>query len=76
MIETTDGQIRILSEVIRHPEYYSGGLFNDLAIIKWDDPIRINDQVDVVDLPVASQEVDYANCTLIAFKNQRNTAGK
>lgn len=75
MIETTDGQIRIVTEVNRHPEYYSGGLFNDLAILKWDDPIRINDQVDVVDLPT-DFDVEYSNCSLVAFKAQRSTQGK
>lgn len=69
MMKTTDGQVRIITQMIRHPLYYSGGLYNDLAIIQWDDPIRINDEVDIVDLPSYNHE-EYENCSLGSFKDK------
>lgn len=58
--------MRIITEITRHPEYYSGGLYNDLAILQWDDPIRFSDNVDSVNLPSEFYSgEDYTSCSII-----------
>lgn len=70
-----DSQKRIITEIINHPQYYSGGLFNDLAILRWHEPLRINDRVDNVDLP-SDYTVHFDNCTLVSFEVSANQFGK
>lgn len=42
---------RQLSQIIAHPQYYSGGLFNDVAILKWQNPLPIEVNVKPICLP-------------------------
>lgn len=77
MIEALDGQKRIISEVIRHPQYYSGGLHNDVAILKWNDPLRLNDQVNVIQMiDETEQFASLHNCSLVSFQVTEDTFGK
>lgn len=73
-----DQQKRIIHEVSKHPQYYSGGLYNDVAIIKWRDPLRLNDHTEVVDLPTdkLAKSQYYQNCSFVAFEGSNNPFGK
>lgn len=42
---------RQVSQIISHPQYYSGGLFNDIAILKWDHPLQPEVNVAPICLP-------------------------
>lgn len=75
MLVAMDGQKRIITDIIGHPRYYSGGLFNDLAILRWHEPLRLNDRVDVVDL-ASDNNINFANCTLVSFEVSANQFGK
>lgn len=44
-------QDRALSSIIGHPLYYSGGLFNDIAILKWITPLTLEVNVAPICLP-------------------------
>lgn len=77
MIKSQDGQLRIVTQIIRHPDYYSGGLYNDLAILTWEDNIHINDRVDVVDLPSHIYPANYSSCALVALNvSQGDSSGE
>lgn len=47
---------RIASNIVSHPNYYSGGLFNDIALIKWEQPFAVNEvNISPVCLPEESE---------------------
>lgn len=72
MIKTADGQVRVITEIARHPRYYSGGLYNDLAIIKWDDSVRVNGEF-TIDLPSNRIHAKYSNCSLLVAMNEEDS---
>jgi plasma kallikrein len=46
---------RQLSQVISNPHYYSGGLHNDIAILKWKNPLPTEINVAPICLPEANE---------------------
>lgn len=42
---------RPVTQIIAHPQYYSGGLFNDIAILKWQKPLEPEVNVAPICLP-------------------------
>lgn len=42
---------RSLFQIISHPQYYSGGLFNDIAVLKWLEPLQKEVNVAPICLP-------------------------
>ncbi|XP_055681841.1 phenoloxidase-activating factor 2-like [Lutzomyia longipalpis] len=69
-IRTTMGHERILSEIIKHNGYYSGGRFNDIAIIKWDKALIIPQYANTIQL---AQEVDIADEDTSCFAIELNS---
>lgn len=47
---------RPVSRIVSHPQYYSGGLFNDIALLKWHSPLEKEVNVAPICLP-GQQEV-------------------
>lgn len=50
-LEVIGHQDRPISQIVLHPDYYSGGLFNDLAIMKWQKPFENEINVAPICLP-------------------------
>ncbi|GAB0098334.1 hypothetical protein DMENIID0001_140530 [Sergentomyia squamirostris] len=38
-VRTIGGHDRIINEIIKHPAFYSGGRFSDIALLKWERPL-------------------------------------
>lgn len=55
-------QDRDVASVTLHPEYYSGALFNDIAILILESPVTIAENVDVVCLPPQGAVINNARC--------------
>lgn len=55
-------QDRAVEQVIIHPEYYAGALFNDFALLILNAPVEPADNVDVVCLPEQNQQFDHSRC--------------
>lgn len=55
-------QDREVEEVIIHPQYYAGALFNDVAILFLKSPVDLADNVDVVCLPEVTGVIDHTKC--------------
>lgn len=70
-LEIIGHQDRSISQIILHPDYYSGGLFNDLAIMKWQKPFENEINVSPICLPDPSTDTyDDANkiyCTVTGW---------
>lgn len=59
---------RQVAQVISHPHYYSGGLHNDVAILKWQNPLEVEINVAPICLPDET-EVIHVNtyCTVTGW---------
>jgi len=55
LLEYAPHHDRQVTRVIAHQQYYSGGLFNDIAILKWDQPLEKEVNVAPICLPEASE---------------------
>jgi plasma kallikrein len=67
-LEIIAHQDRTLSKIISHPQYYSGGLFNDIAILKWNDPLNLEVNVQPLCLPEENQTIVPGHrCTVTAW---------
>lgn len=58
LYEIIGHQDRQVNQIISHPQYYSGGLFNDIAIIKWQVPFEKEINVAPICLPDVSDNFD------------------
>lgn len=54
-LEFATHQDRYVAQIISHPQYYSGGLFNDIAILKWAQPLEREVNVAAICLPEESE---------------------
>ncbi|XP_059616550.1 tryptase beta-2-like isoform X2 [Phlebotomus argentipes] len=71
-VRTIEGQERMLSEVIKHTGYYSGGRFNDLALIKWVRPLPEPQGSKVIKLADGQDFTDEdASCFAIELENDK-----
>ncbi|CAG9810820.1 unnamed protein product [Chironomus riparius] len=50
-LEYLPHQDRSVSKIIAHPQYYAGGLYNDIAILKWNSPLKLELNVQPLCLP-------------------------
>lgn len=57
-LEIIPHQDRQVTEIVSHPKYYSGGLFNDVAIMKWQIPFENEINVAPICLPDTSDTYD------------------
>uniref|UniRef100_A0A2M4DPA9 Phenoloxidase-activating factor 2 n=1 Tax=Anopheles darlingi TaxID=43151 RepID=A0A2M4DPA9_ANODA len=55
-------QDRSVVEIVIHPEYYKGGLHNDLALLFLDSPFYTNKIIQPVCLPPQDAKFDYQTC--------------
>uniref|UniRef100_A0AAG5DIW8 Peptidase S1 domain-containing protein n=2 Tax=Anopheles atroparvus TaxID=41427 RepID=A0AAG5DIW8_ANOAO len=55
-------QDRSVVEVVVHPEFYKGGLHNDVALLFLDSPLQLNDGIQTVCLPPQDMVFDHATC--------------
>lgn len=49
---------RQVSRIISHSQYYSGGLFNDIAILKWQNPLEDEVNISPICLPTENEIVE------------------
>jgi secreted trypsin-like serine protease len=75
-LEFSPHQDRAVSQIIAHPEYYSGGLFNDIAIIKWQTPLENEVNIAPICLPDESDVFEAGKyCTITGWgKTDENSA--
>jgi secreted trypsin-like serine protease len=67
-IEYLPHQDRTLSKIISHENYYSGGLHNDIAILKWNTPLTHDIHIRPICLPEDNQSIAPGTvCTAIGF---------
>lgn len=70
-------QDRIVSRVIHHPQYYSGGLYNDISIIKWNEPLDMTlANVQSICLPDEYDDFEGQTCTASGWGKDRFVNGK
>ncbi|XP_035790729.1 phenoloxidase-activating factor 2-like [Anopheles albimanus] len=55
-------QDRPVVEIVIHPEYYKGGLHNDVALLFLDSPFQLNKIIQPVCLPPQDAKFDYQTC--------------
>ncbi|RZC41480.1 Trypsin domain containing protein, partial [Asbolus verrucosus] len=55
-------QDRDVASVTIHPQYYSGGYHNDIALLFLEDPVELAPHINVVCLPPQDTVVDDARC--------------
>lgn len=71
IFEVVSHQDRAVSDIILHPHFYSGSLFNDLAIMKWHRAFEAEINVSPICLPepsANSYELDSRNlCTVTGW---------
>ncbi|XP_066991667.1 phenoloxidase-activating factor 2 [Anabrus simplex] len=60
--EVLPHQDRNVINVFIHPDYHSGALYNDVALLLLDKPVALADNVDVVCLPEQDQVFDHSRC--------------
>lgn len=57
-------------EVVKHPEYYSGGLYNDIALLILEQPEEITATVQTACLPPQDHVFNHARCFLTGWGQQ------
>lgn len=55
-------QDRSVRDFVVHPQYYKGGLFNDVALLFLDQPAEIAENVNTVCLPPHDTQFDLSRC--------------
>ncbi|KAL3278694.1 hypothetical protein HHI36_016230 [Cryptolaemus montrouzieri] len=55
-------QDRQVKQVVSHPDFYAGALFNDIALLYLETPLEITKNVDVICLPPQDTEYDNSKC--------------
>lgn len=59
---------RQLSRIIAHPNYYSGGLYNDIVILKWQQPLEAEVNVSPICLPDQNEVIEAGKyCTVTGW---------
>lgn len=66
-LEFLPHQDRVVSQIKMHPEYYSGGLYNDIAVVKWTTPFEDAANVKPLCLPEATDTFDSQICTVTGW---------
>jgi kallikrein len=67
-LEYLQHQDRSVAQIVSHPQYYSGGLFNDIAILKWTHPLRMDLNIQPICLPDENQVVkEGTKCIVTAW---------
>lgn len=75
-LEFSPHQDRVASKIISHPQYYSGGLFNDLALVKWQTPFQNEVNIAPICLPDETDVFEPGKyCTITGWgKTDENAA--
>ncbi|XP_055316143.1 uncharacterized protein LOC129575928 [Sitodiplosis mosellana] len=55
-------QDRQVRDYVIHPEYYRGGLYNDVALLFLTEPVEIAENVNIACLPTQNDVFDHARC--------------
>uniref|UniRef100_A0A1Y9HB47 Peptidase S1 domain-containing protein n=1 Tax=Anopheles farauti TaxID=69004 RepID=A0A1Y9HB47_9DIPT len=55
-------QDRTVVEIVVHPEYYKGGLYNDVALLFLDSPVEENESIQTVCLPPQDMAFNHETC--------------
>lgn len=53
-------QERIVQEMVIHPDFKSNNLFNDIALLRLDEPVKLADHINVICLPSQDEFFDAA----------------
>lgn len=73
-LEYTPHQDRVVTQIISHPLYYAGGLFNDIAILKFE---ALKSEVNVQPLCLPDEDLDDINsgkyCTVTGWGSANAT---
>lgn len=56
-------QDRDVAEIVVHPEYYKGALYNDIALLLINHPVEIAENVQTACLPPQGYNFDHARCS-------------
>lgn len=67
-------QDRFVSKVEIHPEYYRGGLLNDIALLFINDPVELAENIGTLCLPPQNYNFDETRCTATGWG--KNLFGK
>lgn len=67
-------QDRTVSDIVVHPEYYKGGLYNDIALLFLNAPMNLGESVQTVCLPPSAAKFDHQRCFASGWG--RNVFGK
>ena len=51
-----------MRDYVIHPEYYRGGLYNDVALLFLSEPVEIAENVNIACLPNQHDVFDHARC--------------
>lgn len=62
-------QERGVSKIIKHPEYYSGGLYNDAALLILTEALPVETQLNTICLPEHDSVFDGAKCWAAGWGN-------
>lgn len=69
-------QDRQVSQIVAHPEFHKGGLFNDVALLVLETPVAPNEVVQTVCLPPPDTTFDLQRCFISGWgKNLFGKAG-
>jgi hypothetical protein len=61
--EIFEHQDRDVVEIVVHPQYYKGGLFNDISLLILNTPVIFEENVQTVCLPPQNAIFDHSRCT-------------
>lgn len=74
-LEYIEHQDRTVSQIISHPQYYSGGLYNDVAILKWNHPLKLELNVQPICLPDSNEVIrENTRCIVTAWGKTSETS--
>ncbi|KAF0761641.1 serine proteinase stubble-like isoform X2 [Aphis craccivora] len=60
--ELLSHQDRRVSKVVTHPDYYAGGLYNDVALIFTENPFSLQDNIQLICLPSSNDMFIHDTC--------------
>lgn len=64
-----------MSQITAHPQYYSGGLFNDIAILRWQQPIASDVNIAPICLPDEAEVIEVGTyCTVTGWGSVNDQA--
>lgn len=74
--EVIPHQERLVTEIVIHPDYHRGALYNDIALLFLSEPFYIANTVNVICLPTQNESFDGERCVVAGWgRNSTNSDG-